>query len=234
MRTQPARERYGAVFTLLLVGFVVGATVGGELARLVLLVVFAVTLLLVLRAAGPATHRARRWARIVLGVGTAVTGGLAAALPGQATEVTLLLWLALVLLFAAVAMVNEVLRHPTVTMQTILGALSAYLLIGFFFAALFGAIARLEVPFFATGAAATGPTVQYFSFVTLTTTGYGDLTAAGNTGRALAVLEALFGQIFLVTLVARLVALFGQPRPARAGRAARDGDGDGDGDEGSG
>ena len=51
--------------------------------------------------------------------------------------------------------------------------------------------------------------------MTLTTTGYGDYTALGEGGRSMAVLEALLGQIFLVTLVARLVALFGMARPVR-------------------
>ena len=53
--------------------------------------------------------------------------------------------------------------------------------------------------------------------MTLTTTGYGDYTALGEGGRSMAVLEALLGQIFLVTLVARLVALFGMVRPDRPG-----------------
>ena len=96
-------------------------------------------------------------------------------------------------------------------------------MIGFFFSAVFTAIDRLaSKPFFAGGQAATSATVQYFSFVTLTTTGYGDYTALGEGGRSMAVLEALLGQIFLVTLVARLVALFGMARPAgRPGRRAR-------------
>jgi hypothetical protein len=55
------------------------------------------------------------------------------------------------------------------------------------------------------------PIFQYFSFTTLTTLGYGDFTAASSSGRAIAVLEAVTGQIFLATLVARLVAAF---RPA--------------------
>jgi hypothetical protein len=49
---------------------------------------------------------------------------------------------------------------------------------------------------------------QYFSFTTLTTLGYGDFTAAGSGGRAVAMLEAMTGQIFLATLVAKLVASF--------------------------
>ena len=57
-------------------------------------------------------------------------------------------------------------------------------------------------------------TYQYFSFTTLTTLGYGDFTAGGSFGRAVAVLEALTGQIFLVTLVARLVSAYrGPTRP---------------------
>jgi hypothetical protein len=63
--------------------------------------------------------------------------------------------------------------------------------------------------------------VQYFSFITLSTTGYGDYTARGDAGRSMAVLEAVLGQIFLVTLVARLVALYGMVRPPRP--AAQDG-----------
>ncbi len=58
----------------------------------------------------------------------------------------------------------------------------------------------------------------YFSFVTITTVGYGDLTAGTSTGRVLVTFEAMIGQIFLVTLVARLVSMYGtRQRPARDG-----------------
>ena len=61
------------------------------------------------------------------------------------------------------------------------------------------------------GVIALAGTFQYFSFVTLTTLGYGDFTAAGNGGRALAVIEALAGQVVLATLVARLVSAYRTP-----------------------
>ena len=62
--------------------------------------------------------------------------------------------------------------------------------------------------------------MQYFSFVTLTTTGYGDYTAAGDGARALATIEAMIGQIFLATLVARLVSSFARgTRRLRSDRA---------------
>src|SRR5262249_6089772 len=103
--------------------------------------------------------------------------------------------------------VRRVLGFGTVTMQSIYGALSAYLIIGLMFAAFFAAIYHLSGdPFFAPGEPNNTQTFQYFSFTTLTTLGYGDFTAAGNSGRAVAVLEALTGQVFLATLVSRLVA----------------------------
>jgi Ion channel len=94
----------------------------------------------------------------------------------------------------------------------IYGALSAYIIVGLMFAACYAAIEHLDpAPFFADGQPAGTQTLQYFSFTTLTTLGYGDFTAAGDGGRALAVIEALTGQVFLAMLVARLVAAYRQP-----------------------
>ena len=126
------------------------------------------------------------------------------------------LWKGLVLLVTAALIVRRVLARPTVTVQSIYGALSAYIIIGLMFASFYGAIEHLGAGhFFANGEKANTQTFQYFSFTTLTTLGYGDFTAAGNGGRALAVMEALTGQVFLATLVARLVAAFrASPEPA--------------------
>ncbi|MFX0592646.1 potassium channel family protein [Melissospora conviva] len=89
---------------------------------------------------------------------------------------------------------------------------ASFLLIGFFYAACFAAVARFQsAPLFADGRA----DIQYFSFVTMATLGYGDLVPAGEPARTLAVLDTLTGQIFLVTLVARLVSIFGMERGGR-------------------
>ena len=126
------------------------------------------------------------------------------------------LWAGLVLLFAVVLIVYRVLAVRTVTIQSIYGALSAYLLIGLMFAAFFAALDYLGGGhFFANGQPATTQTFQYFSFTTLTTLGYGDFTAAASSGRAVAILEALTGQIFLITLVAFLVSQFRAPGEQR-------------------
>jgi Ion channel len=66
--------------------------------------------------------------------------------------------------------------------------------------------------FFAQGTDGTRALRTYFSYVTLATLGYGDYTPSGNLGHTLAVVEALLGQLYLVTVVALLVA---RMRPAR-------------------
>ena len=104
----------------------------------------------------------------------------------------------LVLLVTAILIVHRMLARTTVTIQSIYGALSAYIIIGLMFAAFYSAIAHLgTAPSSLTASPPTPRPIQYFSFTTLTTLGYGDFTAAGNSGRAIAVMEALTGQIFL-------------------------------------
>src|SRR5207248_10207346 len=98
------------------------------------------------------------------------------------------------------------------------------LIVGLMFAAFYAAMWHLGLsPFFASGQSASPQTFQYFSFTTLTTLGYGDFVAVNNGGRAVAVIEALAGQVFLATLVARLVAAFRGPaeRPGPAARRPR-------------
>jgi uncharacterized membrane protein len=93
------------------------------------------------------------------------------------------------------------------------GVLCIYLLIGSMFAFVFGIVDSLgSAPFFAQHAAPNTHNFLYFSFVTITTTGYGDLTAGTDVGRSLAIAEALVGQIYLVTVVAAIVGgLRGRP-----------------------
>ena len=156
--------------------------------------------------------------QIALTVGSVATLVVLVAGPDNGVRGAASLWVAMVLGATVILVVRHILRHPVVTLQTIAGALSAYLLIGLMFAEIYTSLSRLSpTPFFAGGQLPDSATVQYFSFTTLTTLGYGDFTAAHNAGRAIAVMEALIGQIFLVTLVARLVSNFG----SAGGRAAR-------------
>jgi voltage-gated potassium channel len=104
--------------------------------------------------------------------------------------------------------VSRVLHHRQITIETILGALCAYVLIGLLFAFLYLAVEEFREPFFAQPGEHQQSEYLYFSFVALTTLGFGDLSPSVGLPQALTVIEALSGQIFLVTLVARLVTLW--------------------------
>jgi hypothetical protein len=146
-------------------------------------------------------------------VGGSVVAIFLAVLAGAPGRGVADIWTGLLLLLTVVIILELVLRMDTVTVQSIYAALSAYLLIGLMFASFYGAIDNLtRTDFFANGQPADIQTFQYFSFTTLTTLGYGDFTAAENFGRAVAVIEALTGQVFLATLVARLVSAYRGPR----------------------
>jgi hypothetical protein len=96
-----------------------------------------------------------------------------------------------------------------VTPQAVAGALTLYLLLGLIFAWTIGFVAKVETSqYFVQTADASTSQIVYFSFTVLTTTGFGDLTAATHIGRALAVVEMLLGQLYLVTVIGVLVGNF--------------------------
>jgi len=99
--------------------------------------------------------------------------------------------------------------------QSVIGAICVYLLLGMIFMYIYGVVAALgDGAFFSQGTDGTRSLRLYFSYVTLATLGYGDYTPKSNLGHTLAIVEALFGQIYLVTVVALLVARLG-PRRAK-------------------
>ena len=202
--------RYGALLLLLIATYLLSAFSGTELAIQLQIGLFAAVLVLALRT----SPLPGRWPLLIGVIALAGSvGALAVSLTGtQAGAGAAELWKGFVLLLTAVLVIRRVLAKPVVDIQSIYGALSAYLITGLMFAAFYAAIDHLtHSPFFADNQPASTQTFQYFSFVTLTTLGYGDFTAAGNGGRALAVIEALAGQVFLATLVARLVSAYRTP-----------------------
>jgi Ion channel len=209
-----ALYRFGLVFLLLLVTFVFlsSAPSSGRWVPLVAVILQSVTLLAALFAAGSGRALLRVAAIVIvvsliaacaaLAGGTMEQRGFAYGLSG------------FLVLAAPVAIVHGIWRRRTIDAQTILGALSVYVLLGMLWA--FSYMTDQAVtshPFFAQTSSGTTADCLYFSFVTLTTVGYGDLTAASGFGRSLAVLEAMLGQMYLVTVVALLVTNL---RPRRA------------------
>jgi hypothetical protein len=130
---------------------------------------------------------------------------------------------AFILAVTSISILGQVLGHRHVNIETLFGAIDVYILIGLFFASLFLGIADATAHrhaaelfsqrFFAQPGPHPNSDYLYFSFIVLTTVGFGDLTPHTELARTVVVLEALVGQIFLVTLVARLVSLFGLVKP---------------------
>jgi len=142
---------------------------------------------------------------VVLGVSVAAISVLLGA-----TETSYVIAAAisgLLVIGAPIAIVRGVRSHLEVTVRTVLAALSIYLLIGLFFAFAYSVMAAIDTgPFFSSGIDGVLPDHLYFSYSTLTTVGFGDLTASGDLGRMASALEALVGQLYLVTVVAVLVS----------------------------
>jgi len=117
-------------------------------------------------------------------------------------------------LFSPIAVVSRLVQHRSITIATLLGAVTGFLLIanGFNFA--FRAVDSVSsTPFF--GMEQSSTSFMYFSLVTVTTLGYGDLSPATEVARLLATTEAIIGQVYLVTVVAMAVGLFAQQRSLR-------------------
>ncbi|HEY2334751.1 MAG TPA: ion channel [Solirubrobacterales bacterium] len=121
---------------------------------------------------------------------------------------------------AMAAVLRRVVTAPEVGFRTILGALSVYTVLGILFTFLYGLVDRMQGGAFFEGVAhPQGSDFLFFSYTTLTTTGYGNLVPGGQPGRLISGLEMMAGQIFLVTLVAGLVSLW---RPGEAIRRRRE------------
>jgi hypothetical protein len=145
-------------------------------------------------------------------VGGALVGVAAAAAGADAAGVGASLGV-LLLSATLVAVLRRLVRQPDVSLRTAAGAVSAYLLLGLLFTYLYATMAAFGAP----PVRGTGPDADisdylYFAFTTLTTTGYGDLSPASDVARAAAILEALLGQLYLVTVLALVI---GNLRPRR-------------------
>jgi Ion channel len=115
----------------------------------------------------------------------------------------------------AAGLVNDLRAQGQVAFHTLAGVLAIYLLIGMFFAFTYGVVDVVDSSALFVGRQDSTPADRlYFSFVTLSTVGYGDFSPAAEGARALAVAEMLIGQIYLVTVVSLIVANLRPRRPA--------------------
>jgi hypothetical protein len=210
-------ESYGLVLVLVLVDYVVVATlVDTTWGRVLSVFLLGATLWITVR-----TSRARRiWqvlavTYIVLSTVSAIVGAL---VPGADAALQAISILAgLLLLATPFIILRRIATDKVVTTETVMGGVAVYLLLGFSFAFIYSAIALVihPTPFFTGVPSTTLNSTLFFSYTTLTTVGYGNLVPAAPLGQTFAMLEALFGQIYLVLIVARLVSLWGLERPTR-------------------
>ena len=207
----PVVTRYSAVLFLLAAAFTFAmiAPAGGW-ARVVSAALQGGAVLAALSRAGANRRLALAGAgAVAVTVGTAAWAAFGGPYLGGISDLVS----AAMLVMVPTAIVLEFRRGLTITVQSVMAALCIYLVLGMFFASLASAVGALGgEPYFAGRPPSDRSEYTYFSFVTLATVGYGDFVPASPTGRALAVLEGLTGQLYLVTVVALVVSNVGNTR----------------------
>ena len=226
-------DRFGALLVLTVIAVAVNMLFDiedptessiNELAWIVVTIITGATLMLCANASGVAP----RWRRVVFVFVVIVVGGAIVVSVMSASGVDLgafsgrptVAW-AVIAALSPLFVLRRIFHHERVTGQTIAGALSVFLLIGLAFSYLFGVVDQYGDLFCGTAEPTTS--FMYFSLVTLTTLGYGDLNPVTDLARLLSTTEAVLGQVFLVTIVARLVSLYGTEQTLRTA-PAQDGD----------
>jgi hypothetical protein len=200
-----------ALAAVLIVVTIITTAIGGDhrWGQFILVIVESATLIVILHASNVARPTIRKVSILV--VIAAVFTGVSITLDRQSVGPAIV---GGAIAFAGpVVIVRRIRDHARIDIETIAASLCIYLLAGIFFSYVYRIIDVIDGHFFVQKAGAAVDFI-YFSFTTLTTTGYGDFTAATSFGRMIAISEALVGQIYLVSVVALLVANLGRERRA--------------------
>ncbi|HWO47233.1 MAG TPA: ion channel, partial [Solirubrobacterales bacterium] len=207
-RAEKVRDAFGLVLILVLTTYVLASVMGNRGWSAVLLTLTTSATSIVALTSSHARPKVVR--RAVLVAGLAILLAMASAAFGGRLCLNIASFLEIGLLVVAMAAVlQRVLTSETVSSRTILGAISVYTALGIVFTWAYGLIDRIEGGgFFGEAVPTQGSDFLFFSYTTLTTTGYGDLVPAGHVGRMVSGFEMMIGQVFLVTLVAGLVSLW--------------------------
>ena len=198
-------DSYGLLFLMIGATYVVAVSVSRTWGATILVFVQIATVWLALRTSLASRH-IRRFAHVLFAL-AGVLAVLNLFIHDESDFVGLVFVGAGILYFVApFAIVRHIGFRTVIDQETMLGALCAYLLLGMAFAFSYRFIGTVQdTPFFGAHGDGSLADAMFFSFVTLTTTGYGNLVPANNPGQTFAVMEALIGQLFLVTAVAKFV-----------------------------
>jgi voltage-gated potassium channel len=212
------RNRYTALFIVIVAMMLVLPLVAGDELALFAMKV-AVSIVMVF-----AIYVGRRLRRdLIVGAALGIPVLVGRWLPQYSTDIGMFVAIdiltAAFLLYVTIIILSQVLSAHRVTLDTIAGAMCSYCLIGLAWAFVYRVVfvANPHAFVFAPGSfhifeknSHSEPQLMnfaYYSFATLTTTGFGDVTPAVGVSRAISVLEAVAGQFFLAILIARLVSL---------------------------
>jgi len=171
-----------------------------------------VVIAILLVAATTVAQSSRPWTVIAMLAGVPTVLGIAERLVGEsdarlALETARDVYTGLALLYVVWRGLVRLVGQSAVTAETIAVAICAYLLIGLAWQSLYEACVTLSPGAFGD-ARVQGSDLFYFSYVTLTTLGYGDITPKMPVARSLAVVEAIVGQMYVAVVIARLVATY--------------------------
>lgn len=209
-------DRFGRLLLVLLAGFLAAGLPDNLGTRLLVSGLFLVAVGVLVRATGTPRWMPARVVAVVLAGLVAVTVAVSWSDATWARS-TAAICTGILVLIMLVAVGWRIVSEHDVQLQTLAGALCAYLLFGLLFSSVFAASDLLGPGGFFSQKMTT-PDYGYFSFTTMLTIGYGDITILNDFGRRLAMTEALIGQVFLATVVARLITSV----PPRRSRPASD------------
>ena len=226
LRAERARDAFGLVLALVLLTYVLSSLLENDGWTAVVISLSGSATSIVALVSSHSKPRAVRTA-IAISVVTTVCVVIE-ALSGAHLWLNIAAGIQILLLCVAMAAVlRRVITTAEVGSRTILGALSVYAVLGLIFTYLYGTIDRLQsTPFFEGHPDPAGSDFIFFSYTTLTTTGYGNLVPDGQPGEMIAGLEMMLGEIFLVTLVAGLVSLWRPGEGFKRRLARREGGGE--------
>lgn len=220
-RAERSRDAFGLVLASVLLTYVLASLLANrDWGAVILCLATSATSLIALSSAH-ARPRLVRWA-VYLSGATILLAAIG-AVSGDRLWLNVATVVQVVLLTVAMgAVLQRVVTSERVGSRTILGALSVYAVLGLLFTFVYGFVERVQSgPFFEGHPHPAGGDFLFFSYTTLTTTGYGNLVPGGQPGRMISGLEMMIGQIFLVTLVAGLVSLWRPGEGIRRRQEAR-------------
>ncbi len=207
---------YGVVLALVVASISLQMSMSdSDATRFITVALQAFTLVAAVHASGirPKGARVAALVAVVAVVGSTVAWIVRGDFPTAPAAIVTGLLVAVAPVAIARGLLHDLRQTREVTLATLAGVLAIYLLAGMFFSFLYGVVGAVDAEaLFPEVSHATREDELYFSFVTLCTVGYGDLTPGGAVPRAFAVSEMLFGQIYLVTIVSLIISNLGARR----------------------